>query len=128
MTGSRYKFHLYNILGVCLAVFLLWFASVKFAYAEDCPSESDFIFNPLGVCSFTEFIRRLISIVIIITAPLATMLIIFLGVKFIYDSVAGNVNQIEEDRKLLLWTVIGAAVVIGASVLAQAIVDLISNL
>ena len=62
-----------------------------------------------------------------IAIPLAIIAIVIVGIQFIYGAATGNQGLISRSRTLLLWILIGTAIVIGAMYLATAMVDLLKN-
>jgi hypothetical protein len=77
------------------------------------------ITNPLGNTTITQFVKDLLDIVITIGVPIAVVMIIIAGLRFV--TAGGNDTKISDARKMLLWTVIGTAVLLGAWLIATAI-------
>ena len=71
-------------------------------------------------------IRDLTQIILTIGLPLAALMIIFSGFKFV--TAGGNEEQIKKARQMFYWTIIGAAVIIGARVIAEAVVQFAQDL
>lgn len=94
------------------------FALAHFAFADtDIP-------NPITAQSFPCLIQTISLAAIQVAIPLAIVTIIFAGVKFILAGVSGNSSKIADARKMLLWAVIGTAIVVGSFAIANAAVQL----
>ncbi len=73
--------------------------------------------NPLKVGSISEFVSALLKAVIAIGIPIAILFIVLAGFKFI--AAQGSPDKLSEARSNFLWVVIGIAIFIGASALAE---------
>lgn len=80
--------------------------------------------NPIAPTSnFPQLIERIAEAVRIIAMPLAIAAIIFVGFKLVVAASRGDEKGLGEAKKMLWWVLIGTAIIIGASVLAQAVVN-----
>lgn len=87
------------------------------------------ITNPIApVSSFPQLIDRIASALRTIVMPLAIAAIIFVGFKFVSAAASGNQAELTKAKTMLWWVLIGTAIIIGASVLAQAVVNFASSL
>jgi len=77
--------------------------------------------NPLGpkLTSLPAFIEAILNIVLIIGVPIVTLAIIYAG--FLFVQAQGNTEKITKAKMTLLYTIIGAALLLGAFVVANAI-------
>ncbi|MFA6251691.1 MAG: pilin [Candidatus Paceibacterota bacterium] len=77
--------------------------------------------NPLGpnITDIPSFIQALVEIVLIVGIPIVALAIIYTG--FLFVTAQGNSEKITKAKKALLYTLIGAALLLGAFVIAQAI-------
>jgi hypothetical protein len=77
--------------------------------------------NPLGsgITDIPSFIEALINIVLIVGIPIVVLAIIYTG--FLFVQAQGNPEEITKAKKAFLYTVIGAALLLGAFVIAKAI-------
>lgn len=77
--------------------------------------------NPLDdeIDSVPVLIEKLIEIVVVIAVPIITVMIIYTG--FLFVQARGNPTKIEVAKKALQWTLLGAAIIIGAWTIAQII-------
>jgi hypothetical protein len=82
--------------------------------------------NPLGSTTITQFIKDVLDIVITIGVPIAVVMIIIAGLRFV--TAGGNEANISRARTMLLWTVIGTAVLLGAWLIATAIQGTIDSI
>lgn len=85
--------------------------------------------NPLGPGnngSLTAFLDKLLGVVIMIGAIVIVFSIILAGLKYVTAS--GDTKQIEAAHKQLLWTAIGAAILLGARVIMLVIKNTVTTL
>lgn len=82
--------------------------------------------NPLKVTSIEGLIAAIIEIVVKIGAPLIVLFIIYSG--FLFVKAQGNEEKLKEAKKALAWTVVGAAILLGAWLIAEVIQGTIKNL
>lgn len=83
--------------------------------------------NPLGnISTVQEFIERLLNIVITIGVPIVALAIIYTG--FLFVTAQGNADKLKTAKNALVYTLIGAALVLGAWVLAKAIVNTVNEI
>lgn len=77
--------------------------------------------NPLGddIDTIPKFIEALIEIVLIVGVPIVVLALIYVG--FLFVSAQGKPEDIVKAKKALLYTLIGAALLLGAFVIANAI-------
>lgn len=66
-----------------------------------------------------EFLLALVDIIFLFGMPIIVLFIIYGG--FLFVTAGDNEAQITKARKTILWTLVGAAVLIGAKVIAMAI-------
>ncbi len=77
--------------------------------------------NPLGpnLQDIPSFIRAIIDFVLLIGIPIVALAIIYCG--FLFVTAAGNSEKLKKAKQALLYTLIGAALLLGAFVVADAI-------
>jgi len=78
--------------------------------------------NPLGaghLSTIPAFIKAVLNIVLTVGVPIVALAIIYAG--FLFVSAQGNPEKLKTAKKTLLYTIIGAALLLGAYVLADAI-------
>lgn len=82
--------------------------------------------NPIGTDSLTEVISNVASAARTIALVLAPVFIVVAGLQFLF---AGESEQkISQAKKTLWWTLIGTAIVVGADLLTQAVINTIKGL
>ncbi len=84
--------------------------------------------NPLTINTIWDFVEKILNIVVSIGIPIVAFFIILSGFRFV--SARGNPEALGEAKRMLLYTLIGAVLLLGAWVIAQAIsgtVDLITK-
>lgn len=85
--------------------------------------------NPLGaggVSSVPEFIEKILDIAIQIAIPILTLAIVYCG--FLFVKAQGNPEELTKAKTALLYTLIGAAIILGAQVVASFIGDTVVDL
>lgn len=77
--------------------------------------------NPLGdnIKDIPSFIKVLVTIVLTVGVPLVALAIIYSG--FLFVTAQGNPESITKAKKALMYSLIGAALLLGAYVIAEAI-------
>lgn len=95
---------------------------VSFAYAGSYT-------NPIKygeIKTVPELLFALVDLVFLIAVPLIVICIIYSG--FLFVTAGDNESQIGKARTVFLWTIIGAAVLLGAKAIAMAIQNTIDSL
>ncbi len=82
--------------------------------------------NPLAAGSIPQFINQLLDVVIQIGVPVLVVMIVFVGYKFV--AAQGNSTKLDEAKEAFKWTIIGAAIVLGAFVISSVIQATVNNL
>lgn len=100
---------------------IVLFAMASFAYAEDTA-----LVNPIGANTFAELVKYIADAVTKIAIPFVVVFLIYAG--FLFVSARGNEKQLTRAKEVFYWTIIGAAVVVGASALASAAVSFVQSL
>lgn len=84
--------------------------------------------NPVRAQNFPELIETLAKAIRMVALPLAVVAIIFVGFKFVTAAASGNANELTKVRQQFWWILLGTAIIVGASVLAQAVVNFAKDL
>jgi len=110
-------------------IFILLFAIAIPNYFVKATDETDTdgvtisttIENPLkdGLDDIPSFIVAIIKIVLVVGVPLVALAIIYSG--FLFVQAQGNKDKLETAKKAILYSIIGAALVLGAFVISNAI-------
>lgn len=82
--------------------------------------------NPINVGSIQEFIAKLLDIALTIAIPIVALAIIYSG--FLFVMARGNSEKLETAKQTLLYVIIGAALLLGAWVIANAIAGTIAQI
>ena len=75
--------------------------------------------NPLGAITLYDFLYNILNAVVFIVFPFIVLMIVYTG--FLFVAAQGNSEKLSKARSSLVWTVVGALVVLGAKALAMAI-------
>ena len=101
--------------------------TVPFVAAASHQSDHiDQFFPLLGIVSIKEFLLKIIDIFILVGTPIAVLFMIYAG--FLFVTARGNETQITNAKKTFLYTVIGIAILFGAKVLADLVLNTITNI
>jgi len=85
------------------------------------------ITNPIGsIDTINEFINVLLEGVLKIGLPVVALAIIYCG--FLFVAARGNEEKITKAKDALLYTLIGAAVLLGSWAIAELIVNTVNEL
>ena len=68
-----------------------------------------------GITGIEMFLEWLLGIIMIILTPVVVLMIVYTGFSFI--AAHGNPEKINDARKMLLWTSVGAGIILGAQVI-----------
>ncbi len=82
--------------------------------------------NPLKVDTFEALIAEILKVVVMIASPIAVLAIIYSG--FLFVKARGKPEELKSARETLMGTIIGIAVLLGASVLSAVIKGTIQSL
>lgn len=82
--------------------------------------------NPIGDVTITSLIETLAKFAAQIGAVVVVVMIIYSGFKFV--TAMGNPGELDKAKKNFYWTIIGAAILMGAWVLASMIKDTVDSL
>ena len=83
--------------------------------------------NPLkGGATLSSFLKDILSFVVQIGTIAIILMLIYVGYKFV--AAQGAPAKIEEAKKMLLWTIIGALVLLGAQAISAAIQATVTQL
>lgn len=84
--------------------------------------------NPLGdnITDIPSFIKEVIGIILYVGVPIVALAIIYSG--FLFVKAQGNSEELTKAKKTLLYTLIGAALLLGAFVIGEAIVKTVEDI
>lgn len=110
-----------------LVVFLLSAAPAFAQSSSNCQQEQDsgILQNPLNACSLIELLEAVLAGVVRIGALFLVLAFVWIGFQF--AAAQGNDEKLSKARSALMWTVIGAAILLGAEVIKDLIVGTVSS-
>ena len=82
--------------------------------------------NPIKYNTLLDFVNAILQIVIQVGTPILVLAIVYVG--FLFVKARGNSSELENAKTTFFWTIIGAAIVLGAFVISTVIENTISNL
>ncbi|MGH7175209.1 MAG: TrbC/VirB2 family protein [Minisyncoccia bacterium] len=78
------------------------------------------LLNPLSAgTSLSTLLQDILGFVIKIGAVVVVLMLVYVG--FLFATAGGNESQITKAREALLWTVVGALILLGAQAIASGI-------
>jgi len=92
----------------------------------DLSSTNPLIKNPISSDTLIELIKKILEGAIKIGMPVIVLAIIYSG--FLFVSAQGNSEKLGEAKRALLYTLIGAAILLGSWGIAQLITDTVKAL
>ena len=99
---------------------LVYLGSYSFVRADDSDLKINIkLDNPINVQTVPEFILKVVDIVKIIAITVITFFIIYSG--FLFVTAQGKPDKLKTAKSTILWTCVGTAIILGASILANAI-------
>ena len=92
-----------------------------FAFAQNQAQKKDppVLTNPLGETDPRLIIANLITAILSISGSLALLMFVYGG--FLWMSSAGNPNQIDRGKKILLWATLGVVIIASAFAIVTAL-------
>ena len=93
------------------------------AYAQTIKFE-----NPIASKTLEELVNALADGILKLVFVLAPVFIIISGFRFLVAASTGNQAGLATAKKLFFWTLIGTAIVVGASVIAKVIINFAKGL
>lgn len=88
--------------------------------------------NPLGGCGasgpsdLAQFIQLVLRAVMKIGAVVVVFFVVYSG--FLFVTAQGNEEKLKKAKNAMLWTLVGAAILLGAELLATVITNTITNI
>ncbi|MBP6859964.1 MAG: hypothetical protein KBC38_00130 [Candidatus Pacebacteria bacterium] len=83
-----------------------------------------FLLNPLdNECNsdmtLNDLLSKILNVIVQIGVVVLTMMLVYVG--FLFVTAQGNPENLSKARSALIWTIIGGFLVLGASVIAEAV-------
>lgn len=82
--------------------------------------------NPINANTFAQLVESITQIILTVGLPLAAIMIIYSG--FLFVTAGGSEEKLNKAKQSFYWAIIGAAVIIGARVIAGAVVNFAQSL
>jgi len=82
--------------------------------------------NPLRSQTLDQFVERVTTAAVRIGVPIAALFIIWAGFKFV--TARGNPEGLKQAKSIFWWTIIGTAVLLAASLLANVLSTSVNQL
>lgn len=122
---------------IFIAIFLSSFfgllSSVPVSFAQDKTPADQFqltvaVENPLGndKKEIKDIVASILNVLMDIVLPIVIVMVIYSG--FLYVMARGKPEAIETAHKTLTWTLIGAAILLGAQLISTILIDTVSNI
>ncbi len=112
-----------NLFVIVLIAFMLILPVVSLA--QDATGQTKVV-NPISSQTINQLIKNILEGALKIGLPIITLAIIYSG--FLFVSAQGNSEKLGEAKKALLYTLIGAGILLGSWAIAQLIVDTVKAL
>ncbi|MBP9715356.1 MAG: hypothetical protein KBD52_02610 [Candidatus Pacebacteria bacterium] len=91
---------------------------------EPCPDGQ--ICNPIKATSIAQLLVDILEFVMKIAIPIIALAIIYAG--FLFVTARGNSEKLETAKRALLYSLIGAAILLGSLAIAQLVSDTVNAL
>ncbi|MCX6755492.1 MAG: hypothetical protein NT068_03050 [Candidatus Nomurabacteria bacterium] len=109
-----------NISKISLATYIVLFPVISFATATITPCEvSGAVCNPISANNINDFIKAILEGAIKIGIPIIALAIIYSG--FLFVKAQGKPEDLKTAKNAIMYTLLGAALLLGAWALAQLI-------
>lgn len=105
-----------------------WFIFATFIFLPTSFAFAQVLQNPLKgeYSTIPGFLKAILNIVIDISVPIIVLMIVYSG--FLFVKAQGNPEALATARKAIMWTIVGAAVILGASVISYSIKGTVDEL
>ena len=113
-----------NYWGFVTGVVFVWLWNVSVVSAETAITLK--LQNPIKYNNIPDLIKAILDVIVQISVPVVAVLIIYSG--FLYVTAQGNEEKLKVAHRALMWTLVGAAVLLGASVLSGVIAGTIAQI
>jgi len=90
------------------------------------PTDGGILNNPIASESIVELLTAFVRGVVRIAAIFLVLAFVWVGFKF--TAAQGNTEKLSEARTLFLWTVVGAAILLGAELIAGVVESTVQSI
>ncbi|MCX6757578.1 MAG: pilin [Candidatus Nomurabacteria bacterium] len=108
-----------NFSKIALSIFSFLLPIFTFAVDPPANCEPGKVCNPISTSTLDAFLRTILVGVIKIGIPVIVLAIVYSG--FLFVSASGNSEKLKKAKDAFMYTIIGAAILLGAWALAQVI-------
>lgn len=84
--------------------------------------------NPIKSESLEALVKNIAKGIVQLVLVLAPVMIVITGFRLLVAATTGNQNELSKARKLFLYTLIGAALVVGAYAISNAVINFAQGL
>ncbi|HUQ30214.1 MAG TPA: hypothetical protein VM103_01700 [Candidatus Paceibacterota bacterium] len=110
-----------------IAILVFSVTPAVFVHAEDVTTPPSTLENPLGPgITLNELIVEVLQLVVTIGAIVVVLMLVYVG--FMFVMARGEPGAISEARTALMWTIIGALILLGAQAIAIGIQETVTEL
>lgn len=82
--------------------------------------------NPLAADDVSGFLYELVQVITTLSIPVIVAFIIYAG--FLFVTAGGNQNKLEDAQRTITYTLVGAAIILGARALAEILINTAGSL
>jgi hypothetical protein len=123
----KYRFSKPNLAPIIFLIVFVCIVSLPIvSLADSHPDESVSIDNPINATSINGLIKTILTGVIKIGIPIVAIALVYSG--FLFVSARGRPKELTEAKDALLYTLIGAGILLGSWAIAQLISDTVLQL
>jgi len=123
----RFKKSLFGIFFIALAITVPIVSLAGDSDGAPCDlKEEGKLWNPIKVCNLADFVKTILEGVIKIGIPVIALALVYTG--FLFVAARGNEEKLTKAKKSLLYTVIGAAILLGSWAIAILISETVLSL
>jgi len=90
---------------------------------NECPSGYICLENPLEAKSFEDILKTIVDFIFVISIPIATVMIMVAA--FFFLTAAGDPERVSKAKQIILWTLIGLAIILFAKGLISVLREII---
>lgn len=113
-----------NISFIPILAFIFYIPTTVFAETASNTTGTFTLSNPLKVDSIGGLVQNFVEIFSYIAILFAVLMLIYVGLRFILAR--GDSDKMKELKEWLMWIVVGVAVVIGARIIIQVVINTLS--
>jgi hypothetical protein len=109
-----------------ISINILCFVFILIPFFVFSEGSSGGLVNPLDDMTVQQFVSKMLGYIVKIGGVLATIAIVYVG--FLFASAGGDAGKIKTARSVLINTLLGLAVLLGAEILGATITSTINSI